>query len=70
MFITNRTGILSYERMNKMKAICNKDCDECSQLNIKTDKLGYPWSYECLKYDDSVLYNEFYNTKEFEVNGE
>ena len=26
-----------------MKVICNKDCDKCNQLNIKTDKWDYPW---------------------------
>ena len=31
-------------------AICDRDCEKCSRLNIKVDKLGYPWGYECLKY--------------------
>ena len=37
-------------------AICDRDCGKCSRLNIKVDKLGYPWGYECLKYGDSVEY--------------
>lgn len=24
-------------------AICDRDCGKCSRLNIKVDKLGYPW---------------------------
>lgn len=44
---------------------CNRDCEKCKQLNIKVDKLGYPWGYECLKYGDSVFQEKFKNTKEF-----
>lgn len=50
-----------------MKAFCNRDCKKCSQLNAKTDPLGYPWGYECLKYKDSVRYEDFESTKEFDV---
>lgn len=36
-------------------AICDRDCEKCSRLNIKVDKLGYPWGYECkrLKFSHS-----------------
>lgn len=45
--------------------ICNRDCKKCKQLNVRTDNLGYPWGYECLKYGDSVFKENFQNTKEF-----
>ena len=45
---------------------CNRDCTKCKKLNIKTDDKGYPWGYECLKYDDSVFREHFQDTKEFE----
>lgn len=45
--------------------ICNGDCEKCKQLNVKVDKQGYPWGYECLKYGDSVFQEEFKDTKEF-----
>lgn len=44
---------------------CNKDCNKCKQLNIKTDDKGYPWGYECMKYRNSVFRDEFENTKTF-----
>ena len=44
---------------------CDKDCTDCKKLNIKTDNLGYPWGYDCLKYGDSVLREQFKKTKEF-----
>jgi len=50
-----------------MKTTCNRDCTQCTQLNIKTDNNGKPWGYDCLKYDDSVFVDEFGNTKEFEI---
>lgn len=46
-------------------AVCNKDCNTCKQLNIRVDNLGYPWGYECLKYNDSVFLDKFKDTKEF-----
>ena len=46
-------------------AICDRDCGKCSRLNIKVDKLGYPWGYECLKYGDSVIRKNFKDVKEF-----
>lgn len=45
--------------------ICNGDYEKCKQLNVKVDKQGYPWGYECLKYGDSVFQEEFKDTKEF-----
>lgn len=46
-------------------AVCNRNCNKCKQLNGKTDDLGYPWGYECMKYGDSVFPEDFENTKEF-----
>lgn len=49
-----------------MKTVeCNKNCNECKQLNIKVDEKGYPWGYECLKYGDSVFREKFSDTKQF-----
>lgn len=44
---------------------CNKDCNKCKSLNTKVDSRGYPWGYECLKYGNSVLQEDFRNTKAF-----
>lgn len=44
---------------------CNRDCTRCSKLNTNTDDKGYPWSYDCLKYGDSVQINQFRSTKQF-----
>lgn len=44
---------------------CNRDCNKCMKLNVKTDDKGYPWGYECLKYGDSVFQEKFRSTKEF-----
>ena len=44
---------------------CNKNCNKCKRLNIRTDDKGYPYGYDCMKYGDSVFQNEFENTKEF-----
>ena len=44
---------------------CNKNCNKCRQLNIRTDEKGYPYGYDCLKYGDSVFQDKFENTKEF-----
>lgn len=53
-------------KVNKIMISCNRDCTKCKKLNIKTDDKGYPWEYECLKYDDSVFREHFQDTKEFE----
>lgn len=45
--------------------ICNKDCSKCIRLNVKVDAKGYPWGYECLKYNNSVFLEKFKDTKEF-----
>lgn len=47
--------------MNK----CHLVCKGCEYLNTKTDNKGYPWGYECVKYNSSVFLGDFYNTKEF-----
>ena len=53
------------EWIGGLMAICDRDCEKCSRLNIKVDKLGYPWGYECLKYGDSVIRKNFKDVKEF-----
>lgn len=50
---------------NMHHVICNKNCTNCKQLNIKTDNKGYPWGYDCMKYGDSVFEKEFATTKSF-----
>lgn len=47
--------------------ICNKDCRNCMQLNGRTDALGYPFMYECMKYDREINPSEFNESKEFIV---
>lgn len=46
-------------------AVCNIDCKQCKYLNARTDDKGYPYGYECLKYEDSVFEDEFTNSKIF-----
>lgn len=50
-----------------MIKVCNKDCSKCSSLNTKIDSKGYPWGYDCLKYGDSVLQEDFSDTKVFSI---
>lgn len=45
--------------------VCNIDCKQCKYLNARTDDKGYPYGYECLKYEDSVFEDEFTNSKIF-----
>ena len=52
-----------------MMTKCNKDCNECKYLGARTDSKGYPYGYECLKYNDSVFRSQFCDTKEFTDNG-
>lgn len=34
---------------------CNKDCRQCHKYgSAKTDDKGYPFGYECLKYNESI----------------
>ena len=47
---------------------CNKNCRECSKLNVRVDDKGYPFGYECMKYEDSILEDELYTTKRFQNN--
>lgn len=44
---------------------CNKNCQKCMQLNGRTDDLGYPFMFECMKYDREIKPNEFTESKEF-----
>lgn len=46
-------------------AECNRNCERCRSLNYKTDNNGYPWSYECMKYNDTVDRHKFTETKVF-----
>ena len=46
---------------------CSKNCNDCKKLNTKTDKNGYPFGYECLKYGDTVFKKDFKSTKTFEI---
>lgn len=34
---------------------CNKDCSTCRYLNGRTDDKGYPFAWECLKYELSEI---------------
>ncbi len=45
---------------------CSRDCSKCKKLNTNTDDKGYPWSYECLKYGDTVPPEAFSSTKTFQ----
>ena len=31
--------------------VCNRDCNKCKHMNYLTDDKGYPYSYECMKYN-------------------
>lgn len=46
---------------------CNRNCKKCKQLNVRTDDKGYPFAYDCMKYDDSVFLENFESTKEFKT---
>ncbi len=46
---------------------CNKDCRICLQRNGRTDALGYPFMFECMKYDREIKVSEFQETKEFVI---
>ena len=47
---------------------CNKDCSTCKHLSAKVDGKGYPWAWECVKYDGSVFPDQFSSTKIFSDN--
>ena len=44
---------------------CNKNCNKCKKLSVRTDDKGYPYGYDCLKYGDSVFKDKFLSTKVF-----
>lgn len=46
---------------------CNKDCENCKNLSANVDDKGYPWGYECMKYNNSVFMENFHDTKKFQV---
>ena len=46
--------------------VCNKDCHKCKKYaSIRVDDKGYPFDYECLKYNEYVSIQELSNTKYF-----
>lgn len=51
-------------RDNEIKQ-CNRNCKTCRSLNVKTDTKSYPYAYECMKFDNSVLKKDFESTKYF-----
>lgn len=44
---------------------CHKNCNGCKKLNIRVDDKGYPYGYECMKYENSVFESDFEITKTF-----
>lgn len=46
---------------------CNRNCNKCKNLNVRTDDKGNSYAYDCLKYEDSVFRSEFESTKEFKT---
>jgi hypothetical protein len=56
-----------FMKKNKSVVQCNHDCNKCKNLNVRVDDKGYPWGYECLKYSDYVLREQFRDTKEFKA---
>lgn len=44
---------------------CNKDCNKCGYLNVRTDDKGYLFGYGCMKYGNSVFREKFRDTKVF-----
>jgi hypothetical protein len=54
--------------VEKMATItCNRNCNNCTQLNTRVDNKDYPYGYDCLKYGDSVFENDFERTKQFTI---
>lgn len=46
--------------------MCNKDCHRCKKYaSICVDAKGYPFRYECLKYNEYISIQELSNTKYF-----
>lgn len=43
----------------------HKDCRNCSKLNGRVDDKGYPFAYECLKYEltDILTPEKFQDSK-------
>lgn len=46
---------------------CNRNCKKCRYLSGRTDEKGYPFGYDCLKYQDSVFLEQFDKTKVFDA---
>lgn len=45
---------------------CNKDCRQCHKYgSAKTDDKGYPFGYECLKYNESINHENVAKEKIF-----
>lgn len=47
--------------------ICNRNCKKCRHLSGRTDDKGYPFGYDCLRYQDSVFFEQFDKTKVFDL---
>lgn len=45
---------------------CKRDCLTCKNLNTRVDDKGYPFAYECIKYDGSAFKHEFKSKKGFQ----
>jgi hypothetical protein len=48
-----------------MKIVCNKNCRKCGKLNAKTDDKGYPWAWECLKFNERIPQERLERSKTF-----
>lgn len=48
-----------------MKITCNKNCRKCGKLNAKTDDKGYPWAWECLKFNERIPQERLEHSKTF-----
>ena len=45
---------------------CNKDCRKCKKEgSAKTDGKGYPFGYECLKYNQAINLQDIDKEKVF-----
>lgn len=47
---------------------CIKDCRKCNKYNsARTDDKGYPFGYECLKYNEAIDLQDVSKEKVFLV---
>lgn len=45
--------------------VCNRNCRKCGYMNVRTDRKGYPFGFDCLKYGDSIFPQYMESTKTF-----